>query len=437
MMFLIIIEAVTAADNIMITQILYDPMNSEAGGEAVELFNPTSSAIDISGWLLATETSSTDATLPANTIVGSGNYFLVTDAGWSVSKDDVSWPESDYEEIMTLTNTDAGIALINGTNTIDSVGWGTALNIGAGLYEGIPHGGSSAGESLVRVKNGSIYVDTNNNLNDFTAATPNFHNSSFGNAGQSNSEIIVMAMVEGSFPVINSFTILTDDDSNSAGIQINPVPKQNKTVEMETVVTHYSGNDYVSSVAITVDGINFDMVKQSELNSTSSLYNAEFNMSYYDSAGNYAVDLIVTDNGNFSVNSSKSFEYSSLIAMELDTNSLQFSAMPGMSSELIGDNDLANTNLTIQNTGNSALDMELSGTNLTTSNDVIEVSNIQYTFNGDYNNSLAGTLSYSKQAKQLGMDAASVMPLSFKLNVPTATAPGNYTGTITLIAVKS
>ena len=78
----------------------------------------------------------------------------------------------------------------------------------------------------------------------------------------------------------------------------------------------------------------------------------------------------------------------------------------------------------------------LSGTNLSGSSNVIDVSNIQYTFNGDYNNSLAGTLSYLPQTKQLGIETVSKQPLSFKLNIPTATVPGNYTGTITLIAVS-
>lgn len=433
--FILIAEAV-AADSVIITQVLYDPINSESGGEAVEIYNPTAQAIDVSGWVLATETSLTDVTFPANTVIGSSSYYLVADSGWSSGRDDAAWPEADHEETMTLTNTDAGVALINGSITIDAVGWGDALNIVNGLFEGNPGSSVNEGESLVRIKNDSKYVDSGDNSNDFTAATPDFHNSSFGNTGYSSSEIAVVAVVVGSFPVIDSFTILTDDDSGSPGNQINPVPKQNKSVEVEAVVTHYNGNGYVNSVVVTVGSTATNM-EQSVLNTTSSLYRAEFNMSYYDSAGNYAVDLEVTDNGGFSANSSESFEYSSLIAMELDTNSLQFAAMPGMSSEIMGDADKATaTNTTVQNIGNSVINIELSGTNLTASSSVIEVSNIQYTFNGDYNNSMAGILSHSKQAKQVGIEAASVVPLSFKLSVPTATAPGNYTGTITLIAVN-
>lgn len=438
MQLLFLLAAATTASasgSIIITQVLYDPVNSESGGEAVELYNPTPSAIDISGWIISTETSLADAVFPANTLIRSGGYYLVADAGWSASKDAASWPLADYEEAMTLANTDAGVALSNGSSIIDAVGWGTAANIGAGMYEGNPHIGSGSGESLARIKNGSSYVDTNNNLADFTASIPSFHNSSYGNSYGSG-EIAVMAVVEGSFPVIDSLEILTDDDSVAAGNQINPVPKKKKTVEVSAVVSHSNGNSYLNSVAMAVNGSSIEMTR-TVLNSTSSLYKAEFNMSYYKVAGNYTVTVVATDNSGFSANSSSNFEYTSLIAIEIDANSLQFAAMPGQSSELMGDYD-SNTpaNTTINNIGNSILNIRLSGTNLTSGSNVIDVGRIQYTFNGDYNNSLAGTLAHLQQTKAVSIGAASRQPLSFRLNVPTATAPGNYTGTITLIAVK-
>ncbi len=173
------------------------------------------------------------------------------------------------------------------------------------------------------------------------------------------------------------------------------------------------------------------------LNETASLYTARLNMSYNAAAGNYTASVKATDKSGFSANSSASFEYTSLIAMELDTLSLQFAAMPGTASEIIGDYDEATAaNTTISNVGNTVLNIQLSGTNLSSSGSVIDVNRIQYTFNSDYNSSLAGTLSHAKQTKQVAIGASSKKPLSFRLSIPTATAPGNYTGTITLVAVK-
>ncbi len=436
LLFLAATGTAAANSNLIITQVLYDPITSESGGEAVELYNPTASAIDISGWVVSTETSLTDVVFPLGTVIRSGSYYLVADVGWGASKDVASWPEADYEEALTLANTDAGVALSNGTSIIDAVGWGNEANIGAGLYEGTPHSGAGSGEGLARVKNGSSYADTGNNIADFEATIPVFHNSSYGSSRNSG-EIAVVAVVEGSFPEINSFKILTDDDSSSGGSQINPEPKRNKAVEVSAVVSHGNGNGYVNGVTMQIGSSIFDMTVNQTINSTSSLYAAEFNMSYHAAAGNYTVSVKATDKSGFSANSSSSFEYTSLIAMELDTPSLQFAAMPGTASEIIGDYDEATAaNTTISNIGNTILDIQLSGTNLSSGSSVIGVSNIIYTFNGDYNNSLAGTLSHAKQTRQVAIGAASKQPLSFRLNVPTATTPGNYTGTITLVAVK-
>jgi len=430
LVFVIIMEVVMAADNshILISQVLYDPV-IESGGEAVELFNPTASVVDLSGWIISTETSSTDATIPSGTTIASGGYFLITDIGWATSKDNLSWPNADYEEIITLTNSNAGIAISDGIQIIDAVGWGDPLNIRTGLFEGIPHAGVSQGEALVRLNVGSL--DTDDNSGDFVAATPDFEHS---NVIVGSSQISVVVIVEGSFPTIVSFKVLTDDDALTPGSQVNPIPKRNKTVEFEAVISHNNGNEFVESVLI--NGIT--MTKEMVLNNTASRYNGRINMSFYDSAGNYSVTLRVSDKSNVSVTSIVNFEYMSLIAMEVDTTSLVFKASPGMISEIKGDVDEStNANVTIHNVGNAIIDMQLSGTNLTSLSGTMDVSNIQYTFDNNYNSVFAGTLSEEKQTKNIAAVAASKLPLSFKLNVPTATAPGNYTGTISLIAVGS
>ncbi|MBI2663858.1 lamin tail domain-containing protein [Candidatus Woesearchaeota archaeon] len=433
-MFLLAINT-AAADSVIISQVLYDP-EKESGGEAVELFNPASNPTDISGWVLATETSPTDVTIPADTFIGGRSYYLIADTGWSSAKEE-AWMLADYEETMTLTNIDAGIALRNGSQTIDAAGWGTAANIEAGLYEGYPHPGSEEGEALARIKDGNKFRDTNNNMIDFETALPGFRNSSYGAAAYSGSKITVTAIVGGSAPSVNSLSIITDDDKSSPGVQINPVPKQNKTVQVESIISHSNGNDYVSSATLAFNGISTQMSKVQEYNSTSSLYAASFNISPYQPAGKYAVKMIAADKSGITANASASFDYTELIALEIDAANLQFAAMPGMTSEIAGDYDSStNTNVTVQNVGNSVTDIELSATNLTNSHGTIDAGSIQYTFNGDYNNDFAGALSQAKQLSKLGMHASAVLPLSFKLSVPTATAPGNYTGTISLIAVK-
>ena len=86
-------------------QVLYDPVGSESGGEAVELKNTGDESVDLSGWILATDSSNHDATLPQNTILLPGRTFLIADERWDENKDNASWRKADYLEIITLGNT--------------------------------------------------------------------------------------------------------------------------------------------------------------------------------------------------------------------------------------------------------------------------------------------------------------------------------------------
>ena len=80
---LMILTAVgTANAEVIITEVLYDPINTDSGGEFVELYNNGNSSADISGWTIRTETSVADATLPANILLPKNSHYLIADANW-------------------------------------------------------------------------------------------------------------------------------------------------------------------------------------------------------------------------------------------------------------------------------------------------------------------------------------------------------------------
>ena len=439
--------AVAAAANesssIIISQVLYDPAGTESGGEAVELYNPGASSVNISGWVLATETSPTDATIQHVAVICSGCYYLVADSNWSSAKDNASWPNADHEEAITLANADAGVALKDSNGSIvDAVGWGNPVNIGVGLFESFPHGGSGSGNSLARrIVNGS-YLDTNNNSNDFFSTTPNFRNSnsSASAAAVGSAEIKILIVDSGSAPVVQSLSI-TDDDSFLAGSQVSPVPKGNKTVTVDAIISDVNGVADIASVIATFNASNFTMAKKADINSTAAFYSGSFNLSSSFPAGNYSISITAKDNSQLSSTASVSFEYMSMIALDADLSSLIFFASPGSTYETAAAADNPNstvTNITIHNSGNVLLDFDVSATNFTSGSTMIEAPRMQYAFSGSYNDSaVSGNFTNSKARKNVNLAPDSRTALGLRLNVPMATSPGNYSGTISLVAVNS
>ena len=136
LIILLIIPCVNA--EVKINKVLYNPIKTESGGEAIEIINQGEQIINIENWTIKTPSSETDAVLPDETLMP-GQAFLITDEGWNKSKDNPDWRNADYEEKITLKNTNGGVALKNNKGIpVDSISWG-AENFGKkvkGVKEG-------------------------------------------------------------------------------------------------------------------------------------------------------------------------------------------------------------------------------------------------------------------------------------------------------------
>lgn len=120
------IFASPAGDNIIISEIEYDSTASEPGAEWFELYNPTPSSIDISGWEV------TDGegvlTFPASTIINSGSYFLgvhtlaTFNGVYPAVTGDIEYGPLDIGSI-TFANGGDELTLSNGGTIIDFVSW--------------------------------------------------------------------------------------------------------------------------------------------------------------------------------------------------------------------------------------------------------------------------------------------------------------------------
>ena len=132
---LFLIPATThgAADHLLISEVLYDPAASEPGAEWIELFNPTSGPVDLTGWIVRDNTSADP--LPAS-MIGAGQHlviasnegdFMAANPGFSGSLVSLNGPIGNG-----LSNSGDNIALVDaGGRTIDAMSYGSdasALN---------------------------------------------------------------------------------------------------------------------------------------------------------------------------------------------------------------------------------------------------------------------------------------------------------------------
>ncbi|HSM71590.1 MAG TPA: lamin tail domain-containing protein, partial [Anaerolineales bacterium] len=145
---------------------------SGADDEYIELYNPTTAIVDISGWKINVSNdsgnTSTRATIPAATILRSGQYYLLARSGTSGYSGVVP---ADQTYGQGITNA-GGIALVRPDNTvIDQVGMGP----GSAYKEGTPLSPlpSNSNQSYERKLGGASdsCQDTNDNANDFSIIT--------------------------------------------------------------------------------------------------------------------------------------------------------------------------------------------------------------------------------------------------------------------------
>lgn len=437
-----------AIDHVVISEALYDPVGTETGGEAVVLYNPTGSDIDISGYIIMTESSATDATVPAGTLLAPGQSYLIADAGWSTLRDNASWNDADHEEAITLSNTDAGVAAAypNGT-VIDALGWGSAAGIGAGLYEGEPALPATAGLSLRR-----IYpdTDTDDNFADFVEGEPQLLNSESpagetgGEENRTGGEAINLSITVTNTPPHIDSIALSPDDSGSTGVQVMPVPEGNREIAISAEVTDPDGISPALNVRATITGPEWTKTLllglAEQTNITTAEYNETLEMQFYDDAGEYTVTITANDSAA-TAGSSAVFEYMSMAAITIDTTALQFTgARPGQTASITGDFALSTQDSpTIRNAGNTQIDIGLYATDLTDGTKRISAGNIAYSFDNDFGSPLSGILANSMKIQALGLmnSADSVTSLGFQLNIPQETQNGNYTGQVTIVAVSS
>ena len=397
----IIALSIPASQAVVIYQVLYDPTGSENGGEAIELFNEEEEIIDISGWVIKTKSSERDAILPQGSFLFPGAYYLIADTNWNVSKDDPSWRSADYEEALTLSNSDAGIALKNGSTIIDAVGWGSVAD--PELFEGTPANGSRSGESLLRVQ------ETDNNIADFVASSASFPE----RPSQYIELIIPVSTSQGSI-IIEQVNIT--DDLPDQGIQILPIAGGKRTIE---IVAAIRSNTSPTVTAEIDTGQEIEEIDLEE--GTSGSWRGRINLSYTVPHGTFFVTIRASLGGEQSVLNT-SFEWLSLLALHLDTDQLVFpESSPGSVVTLLGDNDRNTRNVpTITNIGNTPLNIGLRRTPLQDHEQFFLSGRVICSLDNNFQSAMSAVVGEEMRIIDRELEPAETSPLGVQIEIPSS-----------------
>jgi len=427
-----VILSCNALAQVEISEVLYDPVGTETGGEAIELHNNGAQDVDISGYKIGTESTLNDATLHNGTIIKANSYYLIADAGFSTLKDNPSWPDADYEEAITMSNTNAGVALIDANGTIiDAVGWGDPLQIDAGLFEGVPANHVAQGMSLIRANH------SGNNAFDFAESSPDLVNSNGGSGGSvgtndTNSGIAFTVTVTNHLSTILSL-LISDENPTQNGTQIVPVPKETKNIEVVMNVSNPAGNRSIGNITCNFNGMEILFNKTKEINLTTATFKAQIPVKFYDEPGEYNLSVIVNDGGQANM-INQTIEIQELNAYEIDAKSLSCNIAAGKICEILGDYDMASIDRpSIRNIGNVALNFEISGNNLASGNNTINASAIKYGFG----NSALKQIGIMPALNTIELEQGnnSLVSMRFEVDIPANAAAGDYTTNVLINGV--
>jgi endonuclease YncB( thermonuclease family) len=158
---------------VLLNEVELNPRGRDAGGEWVEIYNPTSSAVDISNYKVRTAFRPVTITVPAGTVVGAGQFYVLAVEG------------DKFADANSLSLLDASGQIVSRTPSLldkadDSQTW-----------QRIPDGGREwkFAEATRGTANdpASLQGGNNNNNSNGASSNNNSNNNSSGGGG-SNSQ---------------------------------------------------------------------------------------------------------------------------------------------------------------------------------------------------------------------------------------------------------
>jgi len=233
-------------------------------------------------------------------------------------------------------------------------------------------------------------------------------------------------------PVFVEFS-MTDDDGGTLGYQVNPAESGNKTVFMNATFNSSGGWVTIANTTfnVTLNGADFVLSTDTTLDqvdASTARGAITFNISYNETSTIYNVTVsALATTGESSDITPESFEYTSLTAFAVPTGDISYGSVQVNHNSSV-------VNMTLRNTGNTAFQPKISGSNLTSAvmnlpsttiwygtipSQTIQLSNNQQTY------------PYTLPTFN-GIANSNEFYLGWRWTVPIGTLAGFYTGTITI-----
>lgn len=179
------VQASPQNDQIVISQVYGGGGNSgaEYTHDFIELFNPTSQAVDLTGWKVryasATGSFNTTNITSLNGMIEPYSYLLIQEKN-GASGNGKSLPAPDVQGQIDLSGTNGKVDLVdvNG-NRIDLIGYGSANDFEDSATKALSNSTAAIRKQLTNGPSDDRGLDTDNNATDFRVDTPDPRNSAF------------------------------------------------------------------------------------------------------------------------------------------------------------------------------------------------------------------------------------------------------------------
>jgi hypothetical protein len=400
-LIMMILLALPIASGVRIEMVYYDT-SYDPHNEAVLLKNTGPEPVNLTGWRLSTTRSVQDATLQG--IIPAQGTYLIATTGWSESRENMSWPEADHEQSISLPKARGFAQLVTNEGTVMStVGWGSKEELdivgwGHPTYEGSPHPGVQRLEALVRINN------TKDNSVDFIAAPPRFDFKS-GQPAEDNS-VVIEVVVTNEPPQILAISV-EDDEPETTAVRLLPIPGTERLVQVNITVQDPNG---VQELQVTVNGV--------ELSTNDTGLNGTFKGQVPITIQTSELLVSVSD-AEHSIQETITIELLDVVGVSLPPG-LSITLRPG---------DARQVPLTLENTGTAPVQLHLKGNAPTLAGKLL--GHVRYVLGGD-----EFPLEESFRAHDTVL--APGQQASVNLWVEAGYVPsGTYTGQVVIAAVKT